>query len=193
MVALREAVQQALPLSESDAEVLMFVHRVGDRTTALVAESSVPAASVETLASTVARILPPVPRDTTSPAAEERSEIRREGPYRHFRLLISATGSDLLELEAQQPATCRPTLVNRDEMVDVLSRAARSVPNRGSVVMWMFVDSTGAVTRVQVSRGSGDEVIDALGMTVGYSARFTPASIDGYTVPVWVEFPIDVQ
>ena len=94
---------------------------------------------------------------------------------------------------ARSVVVCRPQLNNLAGMRMALARYQSELRASGHVVLWMFVDSSGAPTRVEVHRSSGNAEIDAAAVEAGRMARFDAAYRDGEPVAVWVELPITFE
>jgi len=60
----------------------------------------------------------------------------------------------------------------------------------GKVVVWLFVDETGAVVRARLQRSSGDSALDRAALQVADSMRFVPALNGDRPVGVWLAVPI---
>ena len=92
------------------------------------------------------------------------------------------------------PYTVAPSIQNRGELVrlirDSYPPALRDAGIGGEVVVWFYIDQTGAVQDTRVSRSSGYEALDAAALRVADRFRFTPALNRDNAVAVWVQFPI---
>lgn len=90
-----------------------------------------------------------------------------------------------------------PVLLNGTEIVDVLERLYPAELKEegvgGRVVVWMFVDDSGAVAETKVQKSSGYPALDEAAQSIADSMRFTPAEHDGSPVSVWIAQPIDFQ
>ncbi|WP_419933941.1 energy transducer TonB [Candidatus Palauibacter sp.] len=63
----------------------------------------------------------------------------------------------------------------------------------GRVVLWLFVDETGDVTKHRVRESSGIEALDRAAGDVAGMMRFVPAKALGLPTGVWVAQPITFQ
>lgn len=122
----------------------------------------------------VPRARPPVPR----PAAPE----------------IAEPSPERLEAPRFVPHDVPPRLMNGAE---ILSALAEGVPEglqeasvRGLVTLWLFVDESGAVTKLRLQGSSGFEALDALASRVARRMEYRPALHQGRRVAVWVSQPI---
>lgn len=88
------------------------------------------------------------------------------------------------------PRDVEPRLKNRAETQEVLRRhypdALRDAGIEATVVLWIFVDRTGAVSRVRVEASSGYEVVDTAAAKVARAMEFEPAVNRDRAVGVWV-------
>lgn len=117
------------------------------------------------------RIPPPArPVVSKAPAAEER-------PGPHF-----------------VPHDVPPKLINAEEVRDYLAAyyppELRATGIEGNVVLWLFVNESGQVTRLQVKDSSGSPAFDALARSAAQLMRFRPALSSERTVGVWVAQPL---
>jgi len=55
----------------------------------------------------------------------------------------------------------------------------------GSVVLWVFVDSSGSVVDVQLYNSSGVNALDQAALSAAWNTRWTPAQNNGIPVSVW--------
>jgi hypothetical protein len=89
---------------------------------------------------------------------------------------------------------CDPVLLNRRQISAYLSDAAGANPNRrGRLMLWVFVETDGAVRSIQMREPSGYDYLDAV--TVGIASRmvFHPALVDRTPLPVWIQIPFNVE
>lgn len=88
------------------------------------------------------------------------------------------------------PRDVEPRLKNRDEMQVALRRhypdALREAGIEATVVLWIFVDRTGEVSRVRVEASSGYEAVDTAAENVARAMEFEPALNRDRAVGVWV-------
>jgi TonB family protein len=92
------------------------------------------------------------------------------------------------------PMTVRPELLNRGETQQALVRnyppLLRDAGIGGSPTVHFFIDETGEVRRLLLSRSSGYPALDDAAMAVAKVMRFSPAQNRDRDVAVWVEIPI---
>ena len=92
------------------------------------------------------------------------------------------------------PFTTPPVLRNREEAAEAIvtryPRDLRAAGLGGEVMMWFFIDETGAVQDVRVARSSGVPALDEAAADVAPLLTFSPALNRGIEVPVWVQLPI---
>lgn len=92
------------------------------------------------------------------------------------------------------PHDVAPRLVNVAEVRAVLEeRYPASLPEEAGesqVVLWLFVDESGEVTRLRVRLSSGWSALDRLAQEIAPAMRFRPALHLGRSVGVWVSQPI---
>ncbi len=97
---------------------------------------------------------------------------------------------------AYKPFTIRPTLANRDEVVQALMReyppALRDARIGGEVVVWFYVSDAGRVLHSEVDRSSGREDLDQAALEVADVFQFTPAIDPEGERPIaaWIRLPI---
>ncbi|MFC1662342.1 energy transducer TonB, partial [Gemmatimonadota bacterium] len=91
------------------------------------------------------------------------------------------------------PYTVQPDVTNREEVVAAFEREypplLRDAGIGGQVLVWLFIDETGTVQRLQVAESSGHEALDDAALRVAGVAEFTPAENEGSPVPVWISLP----
>ncbi len=84
-----------------------------------------------------------------------------------------------------------PTLENRGEIARVLRREYPSTLRRagveGRVLLWLYVDETGRVTRSEVKQSSGSAALDAAALHVAERMEFQPARNRDRETAVWVQ------
>lgn len=103
--------------------------------------------------------------------------------------------ADLSENPVFVPRDVEPVLRNREEFGRILQQKyppmLRDAGIGGTVVLWVWVDETGAVGETRVISGSGNDVLDTLAQQVmRESARFSPALNRDQTVAVWIQMPV---
>jgi TonB family protein len=83
-----------------------------------------------------------------------------------------------------------PRLLNTQEIVEALDEAypadLREQQISGSVVLWLFVDDSGAVAEALVHRRSAYRAFDAAALAIAEAMQFRPASMDDEPVGVWI-------
>lgn len=88
------------------------------------------------------------------------------------------------------PRDVEPRLSNRDRFLQLLMksypRPLREAGLGGSVILWLFVDDRGAVTRSLVKESSGYEALDEAAETVAQFMEFEPAINRDRPIGVWV-------
>lgn len=90
------------------------------------------------------------------------------------------------------PHDVAPRLLNTDEVRGRLASAIEALEGTSEllVVLWLYVERSGDVTRLRLRRSSGREGVDAAAMDVARAMRFSPALFRGRTVAVWIVQPI---
>jgi TonB family protein len=88
---------------------------------------------------------------------------------------------------------CRPRLLNTSQIMRRLEQLARDSTMRGGqATLWLKVDEEGRTTETRLTRSSGQPTQDNSIMRVARAARFTPALLEGYAVPVWIQMPFSI-
>lgn len=126
----------------------------------------------------------PLPDETTIEAGEwERREVEAPPPPPQ----VGDTGVDRPPFI---PRDVEPRLKNRAETQRALRRhypdLFREAGIEATVVLWIFVDRTGAVTRVRVETPSGYDRVDTAAEEVARAMEFEPALNRERAVGVWV-------
>lgn len=108
------------------------------------------------------------------------------------------TGVDVSESPVWTPREVDPDLKNRPEYLRVLQRRyppmLKDAGIGGTVVLWVFIDETGAVKNTRVIQGSGYEELDRVARELMQEvARFSPALNRDQRVPVWIQIPVTFQ
>lgn len=89
------------------------------------------------------------------------------------------------------PYDTPPQLRNGEEIARVLRREYPSGLRRagveGRVLLWMYVDETGLVTRTEVKQSSGSPALDDAALRVADRMRFRPATNRDRKTAVWVQ------
>lgn len=92
------------------------------------------------------------------------------------------------------PHEVPPRLLNPAEVQDMLAGAAlRGLGEAGLeqvAVLWLYVDRTGEVRKLQLRRSTGSPRLDAIVQGVAGSMQFSPALNQGKTVAVWISQPV---
>jgi protein TonB len=90
--------------------------------------------------------------------------------------------------------TVKPELINRGEVQQALVRnyppLLRDAGIGGNPTVHFFIDETGEVRRLLLSRSSGYPALDEAALAVARVMRFSPAQNRDRDVAVWVEIPI---
>ncbi|MGH7539728.1 MAG: TonB family protein [Gemmatimonadota bacterium] len=88
------------------------------------------------------------------------------------------------------PHDLAPRLVNVAEVRTALEEgyppALPAEASESAVVLWLFVDESGRVTKLRLRESSGWSALDRLAQEVAPAMRFRPALNRGRTVAVWV-------
>ena len=87
-----------------------------------------------------------------------------------------------------------PRMLNTDELARGL-RALTAQPemrNREAGV-WVFVSMKGDVQQAKVVQTSGSIKADQALLELAKRARFSPARMDRFPVPAWVQFPLSIR
>jgi protein TonB len=92
------------------------------------------------------------------------------------------------------PYTVKPELKNRREALRIVERnypkLLKDAGIGGTVLVWVFIDSNGAVKNAQVQKGSGNSSLDDAALKSANDFSFTPALNRDKRVPVWIAIPI---
>ena len=110
-------------------------------------------------------------------------------PPRAFRVSATAAAGGWA-LRLTSPRMCRPEVLNRGELAKLVGRAHAQLNRDGTAVLMLWIDETGAVRKVEVSRSSGDPLVDAMAASVGEAARFSPAMVEDHGVRVRLNWPV---
>lgn len=88
-----------------------------------------------------------------------------------------------------------PRLVNAQEVETALNERypseLREAEISGSVVLWLFVDDTGAVAEAMVHKSSDYEAFDTAALVIAEAMKFRPALMDENPVGVWMLQKVD--
>jgi TonB family protein len=105
-----------------------------------------------------------------------------------------APTADRRTTPSMTPFTQRPQLINAQETQRALVRhypaELRDAGLGGTVVLWLFVDVQGEVTRTQIHTTSGFASLDNAALDVAKVMRFNPALNRETPVGVWFELPV---
>ena len=88
------------------------------------------------------------------------------------------------------PPRNRPPRLIKDSVVFLYPAEARNKMLEGTVVLQVFVDEKGNVTRAEVYKSSGYDVLDEAALQVAKGAKFKPAIVNGKVAAVWVTWPM---
>lgn len=90
------------------------------------------------------------------------------------------------------PHDVPPRLLNLEEVRDRLAEETAALEGAREllVVLWLYVESSGDVTKLRLRRPSGEDGVDRAAMDVAATMRFRPALFQGRTVAVWIVQPI---
>jgi TonB family protein len=92
------------------------------------------------------------------------------------------------------PMTVRPRLTNAEDVRQALERhyppLLRDAGIGGTAVVWFFIDTEGAIERLQIYHSSGHDALDQAALRVASAMEFTPAYLRDERVPVWIALPI---
>ena len=107
----------------------------------------------------------------------------------------SATSAD--ERPVFIPRDVEPRLANRDRFLKLLMRSypqpLRDAGIGGRVILWVFVDEEGRVSRSLVKASSGYESLDQAARTVSKQMVFEPAMNRDRPIGVWVAQSIQFE
>ena len=88
----------------------------------------------------------------------------------------------------------RPAMKNPEQVARQLQEfyppLLREAGIGGTVVVLLFTDESGMVTKMQLKQGSGHQALDEAAMRVAGIATFTPALIRDQKVTAWIELPV---
>lgn len=106
---------------------------------------------------------------------------------------------DRIEFPADAEVECMPVVLNGAQFSRDLQREAGRLPpepmggrGRLTVHVKMLVTRDGEVAYATVSRRSTRSDVDRRVRELAERLRFTPAHVDGVTVDVWVEQPVEI-
>lgn len=110
----------------------------------------------------------------------------------------TGTGVDVSEAPVWTPHEVKPGLLNAGDYLRALERRypplLRDAGVGGTVLLWVYVDATGAVGNTRVVSSSGEPQLDLIAEEVMREvARFRPALNRDRVVPVWVQIPVTFE
>lgn len=92
------------------------------------------------------------------------------------------------------PYSVAPSLRNPAQIQALLQRTypplLRDAGIGGTAQVWLFVDGSGEVQRVQLAETSGHDPLDAAALHVVSAMQFVPAANRGQPVAVWMQVPV---
>ena len=146
-------------------------------------ESTLPSGGEET----VARVL--------------EDHLRARQPDDRASVLFKIKSSSNPHFEVGPQEECAPVLRNRQEIVRMLDAGMDHIrqrhpslknPARPTLVQ-VFIDTTGAVTKVELAELTQFRSFDSLAINVAQHLRFTPARHNREPVPVWIRMPMNFE
>lgn len=88
-----------------------------------------------------------------------------------------------------------PRLLNLREVQETLQdqypNELREARISGSVVLWLFVDDSGAMAEAMVHKSSDYEAFDTAALVIAEAMKFRPALMDSEPVGVWMLQKVD--
>ncbi|MGH7128114.1 MAG: energy transducer TonB [Planctomycetaceae bacterium] len=107
---------------------------------------------------------------------------------------LPAAQTSIADAPTFTPYTIEPELANAAEVIAALGRnyppLLRDAGIEGTAMVWLFIDRTGAVAKVQLRETSGYAALDEAAESVAGTMRFEPALDGSQPVAVWVALPI---
>lgn len=85
---------------------------------------------------------------------------------------------------------CPARLLNRDELVAAMQRAASRMRTEATAIALLSVEASGAVVNIRLLQASGDPNVDAVALAIAGLARFSPALWDGEPIRTAVPLPV---
>lgn len=108
-----------------------------------------------------------------------------------------AEDAELSEAPTFTPFTVAPEILNREEVIDEMTKAypkfLRDSGVGGMVHVYFFIDENGIVQSTRINESSGYQALDNAALRVANMYRFSPALNRDTRVPVWVSFPIEFR
>lgn len=142
-------------------------------------------------------VLPPAPPD--APPAVEIPLPARPVPLPPTPVLAPSVLEPPADPEepVYVPHDVPPRLVNAEEVRSALSEGyppeLPAAASRSAVILWLFVDESGRVTRLRLRTSSGYDALDRLAQEIAPRMAFRPALHLGQRVGVWVAQQIRFQ
>lgn len=106
----------------------------------------------------------------------------------------ASTVSSEREMSPFTPYSIAPVLLNRAQVEELLEKEypplLRQAKIDGVVLIWLSIDTVGAVVEATVREPSGYAAFDEAALRVAKSMRFRPAYNRDKVVAVWVALPI---
>ena len=85
---------------------------------------------------------------------------------------------------------CPPELLNRDELVAAMSRAAASMPRSAEALVRIVIDTAGVPSDVTIVQSSSEPNVDAMALAIGGLSRYRPATWDDVPVEGGAMLPV---
>ena len=104
-------------------------------------------------------------------------------------LILTLLFGGVLFSSCQPPRNRAPQLI-KNSIVFMYPAEARNKKLQGTVVLQILVDKQGNVSKAEVYKSSGYDILDEAALEVARSARFKPAIINGKVADVWVTWPM---
>jgi TonB family protein len=129
------------------------------------------------------------------PAITISSTLITDNPVSELPPPPTAQKMDLSAQPAFTPYEVKPDLKNRTEFARLLERrypsAYKNAGVGGTVLLWVFIDETGAVKNTRVVESTGFEELDQVARDMMHEiAQFSPAYNRDQRVPVWIQMPV---
>src|SRR5215204_1352229 len=135
-------------------------------------------------------VLLPLPSDT--PPARRLPPP----PPRELRAVQDVVLTARFPNGARVPSTIvLPQISNRTEVIGFMRRdypGASVVPPKVIPVLWVYIDEKGGAHMPEVIVSTGSPPFDSLAIATVRQARFQPALVDTFRVPLWVMLPVQV-
>lgn len=87
-----------------------------------------------------------------------------------------------------------PKSVNDDQVLGMLERElqALSFGTRGTIRVWLNVNTEGTVRSVEIAESSGNAQLDAIVLRVLHHLRYEPGRHDGRPVEAWISHTVNL-